>query len=117
VKGGISLVRDVIQHLVDDIDDGGAPQTVRLSYRGIDYEVDLSARSVAALDDALAPYLDAARPVPTIRSSRGTKKRVSSGAASPKEVRAWARGHGIDVSDRGRLSVDVNRRYRQAHGG
>ncbi|MFZ5870986.1 MAG: BREX-2 system adenine-specific DNA-methyltransferase PglX [Actinomycetota bacterium] len=32
------------------------------------------------------------------------------------EIRAWARAHGYDVGDRGRLPADVVRAYREAHG-
>jgi hypothetical protein len=32
------------------------------------------------------------------------------------EIRAWARAHGYEVGDRGRLPADVVRAYREAHG-
>lgn len=38
-------------------------------------------------------------------------------AASTAEVRAWARGQGLPVSDRGRLRPEVVAAYEQAHGG
>jgi hypothetical protein len=100
------------------VDDGEeATQTVKLSYRGVDYEVDLSERNAAALDDALAPYLDAGRPVTAARSSRARATKSGGNAPSPNDVRTWAKSHGIKVADRGRLSADVTHRYRQAHRG
>ena len=35
---------------------------------------------------------------------------------TPKEVRAWAREAGLDVSDRGRVKVELVTAYLQAHG-
>ena len=37
-------------------------------------------------------------------------------APSTAEVRAWARTHGLDVPDRGRLRPDVHRAWAEAHG-
>jgi len=114
VKGAISLARKVISVLVDDIDGSDADETVRLSYRGVDYEVDLSARNAAALDEALAPYLEVAR---RVEVSRRRPAKSSTAAPNPKDVRSWARSEGIAISDRGRVPGDVTRRYREAHGG
>jgi hypothetical protein len=116
VTGAVSLARKVIHELVDDIDGDAATETVRLSYRGVDYEVDLSARNAAALDEALAPYLESARRVPRRRTARRTTAKVGSGAPDAKDVRRWARSQGIEVSERGRVRADVTRRYREAHG-
>ena len=52
---GISLARRVIEELVDDLDGEAASETIMFSYRGVDYEVDLSEKNAAGLDDALAP--------------------------------------------------------------
>lgn len=117
VKGAISLARKVIHELVDDIDGDAATETVRFSYRGVDYEIDLSVKNAAALDDALAPYLESARRVKRSRSPRSTTAKSGTGAPDPKDVRSWARREGIAVSDRGRMSAEVARRYQAAHGG
>lgn len=37
-------------------------------------------------------------------------------APTPAEVRSWAASHGLQVSDRGRISADVMRAYLDAHG-
>jgi hypothetical protein len=113
----ITLGRLVMTHLVDDSDGGTAPETVAFSYRGASYEIDLSEKTAAALDELLAPYLANARRVPTKPTAprrRAAKPRASAG---PREVRAWAKDQGIAVSDRGRISADVMRQYQEAHGG
>jgi len=114
VKGAVSLARTVIRVLADDIDGDEAAETVKLSYHGVDYEIDLSARNAAALDGALAPYLEAAR---RVKPSRRTTPRPSAAAPNPKDVRSWARSEGIQISDRGRVPGDVTRRYQEAHRG
>lgn len=111
------MARRVIQELGDDIDGSAPSETVKLSYRGVDYEVDLSARNAAALDEALAPYLESARRVQAARGARRTRSPKSGAATpSPKEVREWAKKQGMQVSDRGRVPADVTRRYQEAYG-
>jgi hypothetical protein len=55
-----------------------------------------AAHSTADVEESFAP----AGPVPTA-------------APSPAEVRVWARLHGIEVSDRGRIPAEVVRRYEE----
>ncbi len=115
VQGGAFLIRVLVERLIDD--DRDAAETLDFSYRGVDYQIDLSAPNARALDKLLAPILDASRrrverPV-TRRSGAGTP----SGAPAAKAVRAWARNEGIEVSDRGRVPADVVKRYQDAHRG
>src|SRR4051794_38783244 len=127
-----TLARVVMALLVDDEDGDEATQTIPFAYRGVEYEIDLSERQVTALDAMLAPYLEKARPVMAKRtkarratakatksskSSKSAKPSKSSVPADPSQVRAWAKRQGIAVADRGRVSADVMRQYRDAHGG
>lgn len=107
--------------LVDDLDGGTADEQVEFSFEGKTYEIDLSARNVAKLRDALAPYVAAAR--------RSTGRRRSSAVASAapgqsrsaaereqnQAIREWARSQGRKISDRGRIPTDVIEAYHQAH--
>jgi hypothetical protein len=111
-----TLARLLVTHLVEDIDSDSATETVAFSYRGADYEIDLSEKSAAALDEVLAPYLANARRVGTKPAAPRRAAAKSSVPAGPREVRAWAKNHGIEVSDRGRISADVMRQYQAAHG-
>jgi hypothetical protein len=114
---GVALARLVMTHPVDDVDGENATETVAFSYRGVDYEIDLSERNAAALDEVLAPYLANARRVRTKPTAPRRSAEKSSAPASPREVRAWAKNQGIEVSDRGRISADVMRTYQEAHRG
>lgn len=114
LREGLSVARRVIEELVDDLDGKDASETVRFSYRGRDYEIDLSKKNAAAFDKALAPYVDAARKVKSTRPARRSK--TTGGGPNPQDVRAWAASQGIEVSDRGRVSAEVIRQYQEAQG-
>jgi hypothetical protein len=112
------MARVVVEQLVDDLDGGKAVETVHFSYRGVDYELDLSTRNAKALDKTLAPYVEAARAVPRRRATpRRASARASASAPDPRAVRAWARSQGIEVSDRGRVPAAVAGLYTEAHQG
>ena len=112
----VTLARLIVTQPVHDLDGDNATETVAFSYRGVDYEVDLSERDVHALDALLAPYLANAR---RVLGKRTTARRPAKAtvAQDPKDVRAWAKAEGIEIADRGRVSADVLRRYRESHGG
>ena len=91
----------------EEIDSGG--KTILFAHGGNTYEIDLTETNAKKLQDALAPYIAAAR-------------RVGSRRPSPIDVkpdlpamRAWAKERGIKVSERGRVSQDVQDAYRAAH--
>jgi len=61
---GTFLARYVMTRLVDDIDGSQAVTTVSFSLDGHNYEIDLSESHLSALQQALAPFVTAARAVP-----------------------------------------------------
>lgn len=95
--------------LVDDVDGGSADETVTFGIDGSTYEVDLSTAHAAQLREALAPWVGVARKVSARSASR------SRGASDTAKVRAWAKQHGFDVSERGRISSEVRAAYAAAH--
>lgn len=105
--------------MVDDLDGSSADETVTFALDGTTYELDLSSANAAGLREALAPYVGAARKVrgrgTSTRSSAGRRRRGSGGSPSAAEVRSWAREHGYQLSDRGRVPAEVRRAYDAAH--
>jgi len=98
--------------MVDDIDGGEAHDTVSFGLDGVTYEIDLSDEHAAALRDELATYIGSARRTGG-RKARGT---APAPATTPNRertqaIRAWAADNGFDVSNRGRISVDVVTAY------
>ncbi|MGH3294214.1 MAG: histone-like nucleoid-structuring protein Lsr2 [Trebonia sp.] len=101
---------------IDDIDGGAAEGTVRFGLDGTDYEIDLNARHTEELRKALANYVAHGRKV------RGTNRRASRGRGSgasnvdTAKVREWAKGHGYDIKERGRVPANVVEKYQAAVG-
>ncbi len=100
--------------LTDDLDQSKADGTVTFAYAGTTYEIDLSDANRAALEEALAPYIGAARKVSSGRRSPAGRRKSAVGA-SANEIRTWALAQGMDVSARGRVSSEVREAYENAH--
>ena len=102
---------------IDDIDGGAAEGTVRFGLDGTDYEIDLSGEHNDELHKALERYIAHGRKVggASRRSARNNGRRGSSGIDTTA-VRTWAREHGIDIKERGRVPADVVAKYQAATG-
>lgn len=118
------MARKVQIVLEDDIDGGEADETVTFSLDGVSYEIDLSARNAAALREAFAPYVGAARRAGRAARAAGgstgsgtprKRSRVSKSGRDIVAIRAWAKAEGLPVNERGRISADVLARYDAAH--
>jgi hypothetical protein len=100
------MAKRTIVRLSDDIDGGEAVEQLTFALRGVEYEIDLSAKNVAALERVLAKYIAAGR-----KAKRGRGPARRSGPSSAKEdlagIREWARANGMQVSNRGRISAEV----------
>lgn len=108
-------------------------ETIAFALDGEAYELDACAEHAAQLRDAFATCVGHARSAAGSvsggsagRSSAGTSsRRASRGSSRPsasrsdraqvQAIREWARSHGQQVSQRGRLSAAVLDAYRQAH--
>lgn len=101
----------------DDVDGGAASETVTFGLDGVTYEIDLNDENAGKLRDSLAAWVGHAR-----RSGgrRATGRRASAEPSARRadlgEMREWARKHGHQVSDRGRVSLVVQEAYDKAHG-
>ena len=118
------MARRIVHQLVDDVDgtvlEIGSGETVLFSLDGSAYEIDLTENNARALRDALAPYVAAARSI----SSRASSSSARAGSGRPRRrpgqqdysaVRAWAKGNGYQVSERGRVPASVLEAYEAAH--
>lgn len=95
--------------MVDDLDGveiDGVAKTVTFAHGGNSYEIDLTETNAQKLNEALAPYIAAARRIDTRRAA-------AAAAAKPDlpAIRAWAKEHGVKVSERGRVSKEVQDAY------
>ena len=97
---------------VDDIDGSEAEGTVRFALDGTDYEIDLNAAHSQALRNSLQTFIAHARKVGGAR--RAARGRRSATAMDTTAIRAWARGQGIDIKERGRVPAEVIEKYKAA---
>ena len=95
--------------LLDDIDGGSADETLKFSFEGASYEIDLSTAHADEFRASVAPWLKAARKV-----SGRTAGRVVANSDTSK-IRAWAKSSGLGVSERGRISAEIRAAYAAAH--
>ena len=101
--------------LVDDLDGGTADETVTFSLDGVSYEIDLTHDNAARLRDLLAPYVGHGRRVGGGRRAGSPRRARSTGPGSPAEIREWAKGQGIEVNERGRISAELKAKFDAAH--
>lgn len=98
------MAKRVLTTYVDDLDGSeikaGKGGEVIFGFDGADFVIDLSAKNKRALEKALLPFLDKARPY------RGPKRTA--------KIRAWAKQNGYDVPHRGRVSAEVRAAYQAA---
>jgi len=117
------MARRIVHQLVDDLDgtvlEVGQGESVHFSLDGTAYEIDLTDENAAALRDALAPYLAAARSISSSRSSSGSGggggRRRRTGQQDYSAIRAWAKSNGYQVSERGRVPASVLEAYEAAN--
>jgi hypothetical protein len=111
------MAQKIQTFLIDDLDASDAEGTVLFALDGTQYEIDLSAAHAKELRATLARYIDAGRKVTgTTRRPGQNGRKTPASSISNTEVRTWAKAHGLEVKERGRVSADVLARYRAATG-
>ncbi len=111
------MAQRVLTLLVSDLSGeelGGGGETVTFTYRGVDYEIDVSPDESAEFDQVMAKYVQHGRRVGGRRQTRAGKT-PGQGKGELDVIRAWARENGHQVSDRGRISKRVREAYAAAH--
>ena len=109
------MAQKVTVALEDDLTGGPAQETVRFAFAGTAYEIDLNGKNAAAFRTQLAPFIEHAR-----KAGRAQPHRPGRTAASRQpsgDIRAWAKDHGITVSERGRIPASVVEQYHAAGSG
>jgi hypothetical protein len=106
------MAQKVTVTLDDDLDGGPAAETLRFGFGGADYEIDLSAQNAAAFRQHLAPFVEHARAAGRAQPRRPARSAVSRQRSGV--IRAWAKDHGIAVSERGRIPATVVAQYQAA---
>jgi hypothetical protein len=106
------MAQRVMVELEDDLDGGPADETLRFGFGGTDYEIDLSKKNASRFRRQIAPYVEHAR-----KAGRGQRRRpvrTTSSRDRSADIRAWAKAHGITVSERRRIPARVIEQYEAA---
>lgn len=112
------MARKVITVLTDDLDGGKADRTVEFGLDGVAYTIDLSDENAGVLRKALDPYLSAGRRIGrgTAETGRAPRRASGTGAGMDREqnraIREWAAKNGFQISERGRIPVEVVEAYK-----
>lgn len=119
------MAQRVSVQLVDDLDGAMADETVSFALDGTSYEIDLSNAHAAAMRDALASYVGAARRAGSGRGGSGRRGGGSGGAAPASrgssnrqrsaEIRTWAKSQGLTVNERGRIPANIVEQFDAAN--
>ena len=106
---------------VDDLDGSQKDvETVTFGFDGATYTIDLAAKNKKRLESALKEFIDAARRDagarrPSGAGRRGGRRSRTKSSAVAQSLRDWARENGYAVSERGRISTEIQQAYAEAH--
>lgn len=102
------MAKKIVVELIDDTDASKAAEMVSFGLDGVSYEIDLSQENAAQLRSELSRWVSSARKVSGARRVASKPTRSTSDAAA---IRTWARGKGIEVSERGRIPAEIRAQY------
>jgi hypothetical protein len=109
------MAQKTVVLLEDDLDGGVATETVTFSLDGVSYEMDLSEQNAAGLRGLFEPYVDAGRRLGGRPAAASTRPRSGGPTkVDPTQlaaIRAWARGRGLAINDRGRIPGRIIEQY------
>jgi nucleoid-associated protein Lsr2 len=115
IQKGNTVVSRTIIEVTDDLDGSKADETIQFTIDGTSFEVDLSTAHAKELRNALDPYMKAGRKTHGRRDSRRRAGSAMRDHDQTAAIRDWAKTHGLNVSDRGRISAEVQDAYNAAH--
>lgn len=106
-QGKAPVAKETIVRITDDIDGSEAVESVRFGFRGINYNIDLNAKNVAAIEKSFEKWIQHGQKAePGAIRSRQRRASVSN-KDQTAAVREWAKANGYKVSDRGRIAAEV----------
>lgn len=113
-------MRKEVVSYVDDLDGSEAAETVQFALDGNGYAIDLSTDHAKALRESFDEWIESARKLGKVAIGRRTvvaasRPTTAGGREQNQAIRDWARGQGLSVSARGRISAAIAAAYNQAH--
>jgi hypothetical protein len=110
------VARKIAVELVDDVD-GHSPaeETVGFGIDGTSYEIDLTSERAAELRASLHQWARYARRAAASRTKHPGAHNDKAGRQRLAAIRQWARAHGHDIGNRGRIPRALIDSYTAAH--
>lgn len=110
------MARKTVVIYTDDLTgkESDEARTHSFSVDGVQYEIDLAPESFDQFLEVLGPFMENGRKLGRGSRAVGATRQVTPAEDSSK-IREWARDHGYQVSDRGRVPVNVREAYQKAH--
>lgn len=84
---------------------------IEFSWEGRKYEMDASGETYSLFHSAVKPFIESATPV---GKPARIYKSVKRDPAQVKAIREWARNKGYEISDKGRIPVEIENAYNSA---
>jgi hypothetical protein len=114
------MAQKVITEFIDDIDGSSAERTFAFAVDGTNYEIDLSAENIAEFKSAIGGFIESARKIKGSSNGRRTRSAGTNGGPQSREqtraVRDWARQHGHNISNRGRIPASIQQAFVVCYG-
>lgn len=122
----MEILRD---DLTNELIEEGQGQTIEFTWKGQSYRIDLTQKNADAFEAAVSKYVKAAIPMRAPAATRAelrstaTRGRPATAAGSERAekkeelaaMRAWWRGQGHEIADRGRIPQAVVDAYHAAN--
>jgi Lsr2 len=114
---GACVAQRIETVFIDDLDGSEANTTIRFGLDGAEFEIDLNTAHADEFRKTAEQYMEAGRKVSggARRTARSSARRgAASSGPSSSEVRDWAKGHGYDVKERGRIPAELVVKFQAA---
>jgi hypothetical protein len=102
------MVRREVVIVEDDLDGSPADETVRFGLDGAEYEIDLSGKNARKFRKRLGPFVEKAH---RVAAAQRRPSRTAASRQRSRDIRAWAKQQGIELSDRGRMPASIVDQY------
>lgn len=93
-----------------EIEEGNG-ETINFSFRGVDYQIDVTLKEAEQFDKSIGKYLEAAQRLGGRRSSGGGRGKAKVDPSQAKAMRRWLQDNGYEVSSRGRIPQELQDVY------
>ncbi|ATN91072.1 DNA bridging protein [Mycobacterium phage Murica] len=109
------MATEIIHRLIDDLDGSEAEKTHFIRLNDDVVEIDLSTENGKELAELLAPYFDKGRRPKRAGIPKPAPKAPKRDPEQLQAMRDWANNNGWNVSPKGRIPIEVEEAYTEAH--